>query len=186
MKDGNPSLALTIIEIGLQMTATAILSPLKFCKKCQCETKRYKGDRCKPCSDAKAELWRSRNPEKSKQIRAFYVAANPEKQRAFSKKWRHENPEAIRIKSQNRRARQRIVGGKLSKGLTERLFKLQCGKCACCGLSLGYNYHLDHIMPLALGGSDWPSNLQCLCPSCNMSKNAKDPIMWANENGRLL
>ena len=131
MKDGNPSLALTIIEIGLQMTATAILSPLKFCKKCQCETKRYKGDRCKPCSDAKAELWRSRNPEKSKQIRAFYVAANPEKQRAFSKKWRHENPEAIRIKSHNRRARQRIVGGKLSKGLTERLFKLQCGKCAC-------------------------------------------------------
>jgi 5-methylcytosine-specific restriction endonuclease McrA len=41
-------------------------------------------------------------------------------------------------------------------------------------------------MPLARGGSNDRLNLQCLCPQCNLSKNAKDPIAWAREQGRLL
>jgi 5-methylcytosine-specific restriction protein A len=33
--------------------------------------------------------------------------------------------------------------------------------------------HVDHIMPVAAGGTDHPSNLQALCQSCNLAKAAR-------------
>jgi 5-methylcytosine-specific restriction endonuclease McrA len=33
-------------------------------------------------------------------------------------------------------------------------------------------------MPLKLGGSNWPENLQLLCRTCNLRKNAKHPDVW--------
>jgi hypothetical protein len=29
-------------------------------------------------------------------------------------------------------------------------------------------------------------NLQMLCHACNMEKRARDPIEWAQDNGRLI
>ena len=45
--------------------------------------------------------------------------------------------------------------------------------CTYCGqiLSRGF-YHLDHMIPLVLGGSDHPSNRQALCPPCNRKKSS--------------
>lgn len=68
------------------------------------------------------------------------------------------------------------------------ILKRQKFKCAECGVSVKdkKNRHVDHIMPLALGGSNWPTNLQILCPPCNLSKSAKHPIDFAQRKGRLL
>lgn len=72
----------------------------------------------------------------------------------------------------------------------QAIFQNQRGLCANCKKKLfksgAKKYHVDHVIPLAKGGSNWPSNLQCLCPTCNMRKGAKDPLDWAKENGRLL
>lgn len=46
--------------------------------------------------------------------------------------------------------------------------------------------HIDHITPLKLGGSNWPRNLQLLCASCNIIKNAKDPIAHMQSLGFLI
>lgn len=153
---------------------------------------------CKSCKAA----YQSANREKHSISSASYYAANREKVRARaagyyaankdeysirSAKWHAANPEARRIREQNRRARKREVGGKLSGGLAERLFKLQRGKCACgCGQPLGDVYHLDHIMPLALGGTNTDNNIQLLRQRCNNQKHAKHPIDFMQQRGFLL
>ena len=239
-------LALTIIEIGLQMTATAILSPAKFCKKCQCETARYSNGRCKPCTNAlnkryaaanqskmaeSKKLWKDknkdivnaysragyrRNIEKKKVYAAAYreknrallllkqaahreanrdkirarnaeaYRANPDRQKVASQKWFAKHPDLAVIYQSNRRARVRKAGGKLSKGLSKRLFVLQKGKCPCCGFALGSDYHIDHITPLYLGGSNTDDNVQLLRAECNLKKSAKHPVDFMQERGFLL
>jgi 5-methylcytosine-specific restriction endonuclease McrA len=70
-----------------------------------------------------------------------------------------------------------------------QLFAERGGKCAHCGTDLyaypdGHPLHqpyltedwvLDHIVPIAIGGSMWdPANHQILCAKCNKAKTAKD------------
>lgn len=127
------------------------------------------------------------NTDKIKADTAKWAAANPEKANASKAKWAAKNPEACRTYVQNRRARKREAGGKLSKDITERLFKLQRGKCACgCKQPLGEKYHLDHIMPLALGGTNTDDNIQLLRAACNHKKHAKHPIEFMQQRGFLL
>lgn len=126
------------------------------------------------------------NRERTLLVVAAWTAANKERKKASDAKWRAENPEACRMKTLRRRALKREVGGTLSKGLSERLFKLQRGKCACCGKKLGENYHLDHIMPLALGGTNTDDNMQLLRAKCNLQKNAKHPVEFMRQRGFLI
>lgn len=157
---------------------------------------------CRLCTSIANAAQRAANPSKARECTAKWQAANPEKMRAYDAKWRAYNPEKRResiskwsaahleerrIYEQNRRARKRESGGRLSPGIAERLFKLQRGKCACgCGQPLGDNYHLDHIMPLALGGSNTDENIQLLTASCNSQKNAKHPVDFMQSKGFLL
>lgn len=74
-----------------------------------------------------------------------------------------------------RRALRRDAEGSHTAADILRIHAEQSGKCACCGKDLNGTYHVDHIMPLAIGGSNWPDNLQALCAFCNQSKGAKHP-----------
>lgn len=131
--------------------------------------------------------WNAKNPERMRAASARYYAANPEKARSSHAAWRAANPEANRVHLNNRRARKVASSGKLSKGLSDRLFKLQRGKCACgCKQPLGTDYHLDHIMPLALGGTNTDDNMQLLTALCNLQKHAKHPIDFMQQRGFLL
>ena len=190
---------------------------MKTCTKCgvakpKTEFSKDAGNRdglfywCKACAKAYTAKWIAANHEKAKANTAKWVAANPEKVKAYrakdSAKWRAanpdkvkaikakwdaDNPEACRIHDQNRRARKRANGGKLSQGLAAKLFKLQRGKCACgCKQPLGDDYHLDHRMPLALGGPNTDDNMQLLRKLCNLQKHAKHPIDFMQQRGFLL
>lgn len=126
------------------------------------------------------------NPEKSKVNSAAWRAANQDRHKQNKAAWGKANPEAVRVHSQNRRARKIESGGALSKGLAEKLFKLQKGKCPCCKQPLGDDYHMDHKMPLALGGSNTDDNMQLLRAVCNMQKSAKHPVEFMQSRGFLL
>lgn len=133
-----------------------------------------------------AKDWYWKNIDKARAMNRASYAASPDKRTAATKAWRDANPDKTRVLNQNYRAKKRISGGKLSHGLADRLYRLQRGKCACCGLPLGDNYHLDHIMPLALGGSNTDDNIQLLRQRCNNQKRAKHPIDFMQMRGFLL
>ena len=58
--------------------------------------------------------------------------------------------------------------------------------CYWCGVSLkGKKVHIDHYVPLAKGGEHTLSNLVISCSHCNLVKNAKDPIEFAQSIGKL-
>ena len=135
---------------------------------------------------ASQKAWRLANPERDRERKAEYYIANKDRVNAYSASWVAANPEAKRIHNQNDRAKRRSGSGILSKGLAGKLFKLQRGKCACCGLPLGDNYHLDHITPLSRGGSNEDSNIQLLTQRCNNQKHGKDPIDFMQSRGFLL
>lgn len=126
------------------------------------------------------------NADKLRARAAAWYEANQERAKASSIAWNKAHPEEARIYRQNRQARKRENGGVLSKGLVAKLFKLQKGKCACCREPLGDDFHLDHIMPLALGGSNTDDNIQLLRQRCNNQKHAKHPIDFMQERGFLL
>jgi 5-methylcytosine-specific restriction endonuclease McrA len=117
--------------------------------------------------------------DKKRESNRKWQESNPEKVRAKHRRWTKSNLDKIRIKCQNRRARIIAAGGTLSKDIVQRLFGQQNGKCACCKADLSKTgYHLDHIMPLALGGTNTDDNVQLLTPTCNLRKGAKHPHKW--------
>ena len=45
------------------------------------------------------------------------------------------------------------------------------GKCALCGKFVRFDqFTIDHIIPLAKGGTNDRNNLQCTCKRCNAMK----------------
>lgn len=152
-------------------------------------------DKCK----ALREKWRHENPEKWDAFHKQYRDENQEKHRIYCREWRQKNreradakiaewhaahPEWKRIKVQNRRARKMASGGRLSRGLVPKLLEAQGWRCIGCACDLRKSgYHLDHQMPLARGGAHADENMQMLCPHCNCTKGARDPVEWEREMG---
>lgn len=130
--------------------------------------------------------WQKKNPDKMRAAVTRWQAENPKKRMDANAAWLAKHPEAPRIFSLNRLARKKANGGKLSLGLAQKLFALQRGKCPCCGKPLGDDYHLDHKMPLALGGANEDWNMQLLRQRCNTQKQAKHPVDFMQSRGFLL
>lgn len=133
--------------------------------------------------------WRDSNPEKCNAYSKKFRQNNPEKAKEIDKRWRDANPEKCRIQWGNRRAREMSAEGSYTPLDIKELLKLQRGKCAyygACKTNLNDEYHVDHIVALVNGGTNFRSNLQLLCPRCNLTKHAKDPIVFSQELGFLL
>lgn len=91
------------------------------------------------------------------------------------------------VREQNVRRRSRFnLAGPIELGITRKLGELQRWKCAVCRASLKAGYDLDHIMPLARGGTNESSNLQLLCVPCNRRKHTKHPVDFMRSRGFLL
>lgn len=127
---------------------------------------------------------RRQTPE-AKAAAAAYYQANKDHIKAVHAAYKQANPEATRRHWHKRRARIKGCGGEFSPGIIKNLLRLQRGKCANCRRVL-IAHELDHVVPLAKGGSNTDGNAQLLCPLCNRRKHAKDPIDFAQEQGRLL
>lgn len=123
---------------------------------------------------------RAENPGKYREINIAsakaWVAANPDRAREHG-----------RLHARKRRAQKHGSNGTHTAADLSEILAAQGHRCAYCRANLKrVKKHVDHIKPLALGGSNGRENLQYLCAPCNQSKSAKDPVDYAKSIGLLI
>jgi 5-methylcytosine-specific restriction endonuclease McrA len=85
---------------------------------------------------------------------------------------------SAQIYDSGRMRRTLVVGsrrksGSVSKAIVKRLLEAQERQCLYCYRDLDREeFHVDHIVPLAVGGTNEFSNLAIACKSCNLRKGA--------------
>lgn len=134
---------------------------------------------------ARSRAWKRRNKDRLLQYQRKFRESgyqskwgenNPDKIKHYRKTYAERNPENLEIHRLNghikRRAKQKNAG-KIRKGIISDLTVAQNGTCRLCPKPLCEGYHLDHIYPLSKGGDNRDSNLQLLCPRCNLKKSNK-------------
>jgi 5-methylcytosine-specific restriction endonuclease McrA len=163
---------------------------MKTCSKCQqtLDASAFGRDKratdglkywCKGCVRAGIKAWQAANPEKMRAYRAQWAANNPEKSQARGRLWCENNRDKVALRNHRRRARYRGAEGSYTRADVLGLYAEQNGLCPYCSVSLEDTYHVDHIMPLARGGTNYRSNIQLTCAPCNLRKHAKDPVEFA-------
>lgn len=98
---------------------------------------------------------------------------NKDKKAEIDRNWAKRNPDKLRINSENRRAREINAEGVFSLFDIKILSILQQNLCYYCFINLNNGYHVEHMIPLSRGGSNWPENLALSCATCNRRKHTK-------------
>lgn len=151
---------------------------------------------------ASASRWKRRNRRHCLSYMRGWHARNAPQQRAYFVQYRKLNAQAIREQAarhrslhmpeyaayeRNRRARLRNADGSHDIEDVIAILAAQRHRCAYCRNVITLAIcHVDHIIPLFLGGSNARSNLQCTCKGCNLKKNKKHPLDFARQIGLLL
>lgn len=68
----------------------------------------------------------------------------------------------------------RSVGPKMRAYVMGR-DNFRCRRCGACSRDEGVRLVIDHIVPVAKGGTNEPTNLQVLCGDCNAGKSDAQP-----------
>jgi 5-methylcytosine-specific restriction endonuclease McrA len=102
-----------------------------------------------------------------------YRAENSDTAREAVRSWNRANKDKKLVHQRNYRARKAAAEGRHTAADIRKLRAAQKDNCACCGTGLEGKGHVDHIVSLKRGGSNWPDNLQLLCAACNIGKGAR-------------
>jgi 5-methylcytosine-specific restriction endonuclease McrA len=113
-------------------------------------------------------------------------ANNRDKFAVKGRTYRKAKPELYAEHARNRRAKEAKAEGSHTYEQIQSLMVKQRYKCANCRKSIKNSYHADHVIALSRGGSNYITNIQLLCPSCNSRKRDRDPIEFAQSQGKLL
>lgn len=127
---------------------------------------------------AKAAQWHLANPIRSAANKAAWQRRNyAEKVAAKNAKWKAANRHVLREQQHRRRALQREAY--VEPVVRTEIFERDRWKCVLCGRKLDPNTAypasdfptIDHIIPLAVGGTHEPQNVQAACLRCNRAKS---------------
>lgn len=127
------------------------------------------------------------NPEQVRQAKAKSYQKNKDHAREYQREDRKKHPEKSRMRVKARARRLKNAIGTFSPKDVQRLYDEQEGLCAYCGIrvyiTIAGDTHVDHIFPLARGGTNWPDNLCIACQTCNVSKGDSTVEEWIQRRG---
>lgn len=149
---------------------------------------------CKECAKEKRNVearrkasskWHANNPDAIRKIAArsykkravrlrelsrLWRKNNPDRLRVQVKAWRKANPDKYQAIVQRRRAAQRNARGFATGGQIKARIDYYGGLCYLCGDPY---QSVDHVIPLARGGTAWAANIRPACLRCNSKKGAR-------------
>lgn len=103
-----------------------------------------------------------------------YVEQNRERRAIASRLWAQRNPLHMRLKNERRRARKTHAQGTFTTSQLHARCAFYGWACYLCNVPLTMKtLTIDHRIPLARQGTNWPANLAPCCRSCNGSKGSK-------------
>jgi 5-methylcytosine-specific restriction endonuclease McrA len=156
---------------------------------------------CKRCAADKKSAWRAANPgnvreanqkhyannaERLRADKREYNAENAERRAAYMTEYRALNPEARaewgrcnpeKIAAIRHRRRARIANNGAEPYDILAVYEETDFRCAYCA---GPIEHLDHIVPIARGGTDTRDNVTGACALCNQTKGDTLPDVWVD------
>jgi len=128
---------------------------------------------CKTCARAANRESLARRPGYDKR----YYEAHKERLKVYSRDWKRKNNKRARelLKGYNHERRARLAGVPCDKTISmDILFVRDKGFCGICRNSVELQEaSIDHIVPIARGGSHTWDNVQLSHLPCNLSKGAR-------------
>lgn len=120
--------------------------------------------------------WQQNNKDRANQIKASYRERNKERVLESNRKWQRNNPDTLRAQDAVRRSRKMGAEGFFKPKDIRKIYETQQGLCYYCSNPVAWkDKHIEHMIPLSRGGSNWPSNIVVSCEFCNYSKHDKTP-----------
>lgn len=139
-----------------------------YCREC---TRELRSTRYKAKIRDQQKRWRDANPEIMAAHYRDYAKRNPEKRAALRRRLVAQKPDLYRSLRQaaenRRRARETDAPGHATATQIQARWDYYGGLCWMCGQPAT---ELEHVKPLAKGGSNWPANLRPACRHCNAVK----------------
>jgi len=128
---------------------------------------------CSTCKTRQAQYQREhRTQHRAVSIR--WADGHRDQTRLAVSRWTKEHPEQKRHSTRRRRASKLGAAGACTAEQLQARVALYGGRCYIKGCGKAYEA-IDHVIPLAKGGSNWPSNLRPICKHHNSVKGAKMP-----------
>ena len=139
---------------------------------------------CKKCDAERNRRYYQKNKEKENFRRHKYYRDNKEFSTEFIKRWKENNPDAVKAAGNRRRARKNNAD---SDGWTEsHALQMYGNNCHICNKKIDlsasrwtgrgnweYGLHFDHVIPLSKGGPNTIDNIRPAHGICNISKGAR-------------
>jgi len=132
----------------------------------------------------RTKRWRLKNRERYNERQRIARKSKPEQYKGYGRTNYERHKSYYKLNARLRKSRVRGAEGKCSLVEWKAIIEAQKGRCNGCGID-SEPLTLDHIIPISRGGSNWPSNIQGLCFTCNMrkSKMTMEEFMM-RQNGR--
>ncbi len=125
--------------------------------------------------------YRKNNKQKHSEYNKIYYKKNSNRLKEKSKQYIKNNPSKVRLHSTARRIRLKNSSVPLNENQKKIIF---CFYMQAERLErvFGIKFHVDHIIPIKLGGLHIPCNLQVMPAKLNQEKGSNNIFRWAEKS----